>query len=156
MKEMVTIEGYYQSISDFRAFPDQLLFTNKNGVIRWRNSRVLEDEEKRYDVLDSIDSVTLEPYYYRNPKIRREHVMIVQNVVGGDIDRAISVAYNWLKDNTNTLADTPILDNVNSISHIIYSVETGFSEEKVPRKTKESVSLIRYLDGKYGALLFFA
>lgn len=81
--------------------------------------------------------------------------MIVQNVVEGSLERAITVSYRWLKDNTNYLADAEILDNVNDISHNIFSVGDGFAETKVARKTKESISVIKYANGSYGALLFF-
>lgn len=168
MKDSQAIEGYYQNLSDFRSSVDQLVFTSKNAVMRWRNSRILEEGKTRSEVMDVEDQDTLEPYYYRNPKIKREHLMIVQNVIDfsekstkGDSDlelsrdRAISVAYRWLKDNTNAMADAPILDNVANISYVIYSREQGFNETRVQRKTKEYVSLIKYANGRYGALLFF-
>jgi hypothetical protein len=157
LKDAVTIDGYYQTLSDFRA-PDtqtQLLFASKNAVMMWRNSKILEEGKVRTEVLDTEDPDTLEPYYYRNPKIRREHLMIVQNVIEGDMSRAISVAYKWLRDNTNALADCEVLANVSEISYIVYSKSNGFVEKRYPQTTKESVSLIEYEDGKFGALLFF-
>lgn len=162
MKDLTSIDGYYKSLSDFRASSDQLIFTSRNGLMRWRNSRVLEEGRTRTEVLENEDPDTLEPYYYRNPKIRREHLMIVQNVIDGDRDRAISVGYRWLRDNTNALADAEILENVNDISYVVYTKEESFTEERVKRKTDHFVSLIKYGDeegskgnGKYGALLFF-
>jgi len=151
MKDATTMDGFYQTISDFRTTDNQLVFVNKNGLLRWRHehSRI----EHNTKVTNITNETLSEPYFYRNPKIRKDQLMIVQNVVDGNMDNAISVSYKWLKDHINIGYRPSVPNNVNDISYVVYS-DMG-EIEKVKRVTKESVSLLRYENDSYAALLFF-
>jgi hypothetical protein len=122
--------------------------------MRWRNSKIL-GEDKFKNRVSEENPDTLEPYYYRHPQIKKESLMIVQNVVDGELERAISASYVWLKNGKNPLANCKIVENINDISYTIFSVSDGYQKTHVENKTKEPVSIIKYENGKYGALLFF-
>lgn len=151
LKNTTAIENYYQTISDFRSSPSQLIFLNKNGLLRWRNESFRAETSTK--VSNSTNSDTGEPYFYRNPKIRREHLMIVQNVADGAFENALAVGYKWIKDKVNIGYRPEIPNNVDEMSYTIYT-EIGESEKK-KRGTTEFVSLLRYEDDTYAALLFF-
>jgi len=153
MKDQRIVDHYYLTVSDFRHIPNQLVFMSKNGLIRWRNEKVLGRDTETI-VSTTLEPNTLEPYFYRNPKIRSEHLMIVQNVEGGAIQKAISVGYKWIKDRVNIGSTPDIPANIDDISYTLFSETTNLGTTK--RKTSEVVSVIRYGDKDvYGALLFF-
>lgn len=151
MKDTTTIENFYQTISDFRQSENQLVFTGKNGLIRWRNEH--SRMEAGAKVSHIANSVTHEPYFYRNPRIRKDQLMLVQNVTDGTLENALSVGYKWIKDRINSGYRPSVPNDVDTISYVVYT-ETGESD-KIKRGTKEFVSVIKYDDDTFGALLFF-
>lgn len=79
--------------------------------------------------------------------------MIVQNVADGAFDNALAVGYKWIKDKVNIGYRPEIPNNVDEMSYTIYT-EIGENEKK-KRRTTEYVSILRYEDDTYAALLFF-
>lgn len=154
MKERTTIDGFYQSASDFRSHSDQIIFSSRDGLMKWRNSKILGEDKFRNRVSEENQD-TLEPYYYRHPQIKKESLMIVQNVVDGKLERAVSASYMWLKDGKNPLSNCEVVENINDVSYTVFSVEDDYKKTYDQRKTKEPVSIIKYKNGKYGALLLF-
>lgn len=152
MKDTSTIENFYQTIADFRSSENQLVFTNKNGLMRWRHEHSRMEHNTR--VAHFANSGAVEPFFYRNPKIRKDQIMIVQNVVDGTLNNALAAGWKWLKDRSNRTGYRPVVpDNIDEVSYVIYG-DTG-ELEKVKRETKETVSVLRYDDDTYAALLFF-
>jgi len=150
MANASTIENYYQTISDFRTSENQLVFLNKTGLQRWRNESARMEHSTK--VSNSVNSDTMEPYFYRNPEIRREHLMIVQNVADGAMENALAVGYKWIKDRVNIGYRPLVPNNVEDFSYVVYT-ENG-EVERIKHKTTETVSLLKQ-DDVYSALLFF-
>ena len=146
-----TIENYYQTISDFRNVQDQLIFINRSGLKRWKQ----EYSKKLYKgpVVSAfpIDNIK-DPYYYKNPKIRKDHLMIVQNVSSSTFEQALSVAYKWNTVRINTGWNSPVSNIIDDISYVIYTEMGETSKEK--KKTNHS-HIFQYENGDYAALLFF-
>jgi hypothetical protein len=151
MATATTLDNWYLSITDFRPAARQIIFSNKNGLMRWRNMKVTGAEN--HTVAQDTDATTLEPYFYRNPNIRKEHLMIIQNVVDGSLEKAIATSHKWLKDRVNIGANPEEADH--SISYAVYTRDGATAVEKVVRDTKEMASVIKYSDESYGAILFF-
>lgn len=151
MKDAVNLDKWYLSITDFRSASHQIIFSSKNGLMRWRNTKVLDAEN--HTVSQDTDSTTLEPYFYRNPNIRKEHLMIIQNVVDGDLEKAVATSHKWLKDRVNIGANPAESDT--AISYTVYTRDGVSAVEKIVRDTKEMASVIKYPNGDFGAILFF-
>lgn len=152
MTNAKTIENYYQTISDFRfQGPEQLIFVNRTGLKRWKYEMVAKNKNRRVVSAFPIDN-SKDPYYYKNIKIRRDSLMIVQNVNGGTLERAISVAYKWNTFRRNHGWDTAVSDIIDDISYVIY-VETGEIERQ--KKKTNFTHIFQYENGEYAALLFF-
>lgn len=151
MKDTTTIENFYQTISDFRSTENQLVFMNKNGLMRWRNEHARMENNTK--IAGATNASASEPYFYRNPKIRKDQIMIVQNVIDGNKENAIAVGWKWLKDRINIGYRPSVPNNVEDVSYTVYT-DTG-EVDKVKKITKETISLLRYDDDTYAALLFF-
>jgi hypothetical protein len=144
------IENYYQIISDFRNIHDQLIFVNKNGLKRWK-----ADMTKSFKG-SIISSFPLEdakdPYYYKNLKIRRDNLMIVQNVAGGTLQEAISVSYKWNTSRINSGFNIPVSNIIDNISYVLYTEMGEIAREK---KKTNFTNVFQYENGSHAALLFF-
>jgi len=92
--DMATIPDYYETIDDFRHIPNQLVFGDKSSLKRWKKEK--EMVQRNPHVLPKPDPKTQEPYFYRSPRIRRNDLMIVQNVEGGDLATAKYVCIEWI------------------------------------------------------------
>lgn len=152
--ERKMIEEYYTSVSDFRQSCSQFIFTNRAGVIRWKQ------ETMRTQYANTISSNLLyglhEPYFYRNdnlPGVLKNRISIVQNVKDGDINRAVMVSDRWITDRVNIGYDPVIDPKASEISYILYKEDGSFSKNK--RKSDKEVSLIEHSNGAVAALLFF-
>lgn len=151
IKDEKTIENYYLTISDFRNIPEQLIFVNKNGLKRWKREAFKKKEHGPVISAYPIQA-TKDPYYYKNPKIKTDKLMIVQNVKSGGLEQALTVSYKWTVDRINTGHDAPISNIVDNISYVVYTEMGELNREK--RKTNFS-SIFLYEDGTYAALMFF-
>jgi len=161
-----SIENYYQTISDFRKKPDQLIFTNKSGVLRWKQEAIADSGAGGTTRPGGAGAVSLaplpksiDPYYYRNAKIRKDALVLVQNVSGGSLESALSVANEWRKARISTGSvynigyNPPTLED-EGVSYVIYT-EMGEHSREV-KKTQHSLNVLWYEDGTHAALLFFA
>lgn len=149
MRNLTTIPDYYQSISDFRPAPNQLIFTSANGVIRWK--REMKRNKTANTISDNLMAESTEPYFYRAPKIEKGLLMVVQNVQDGLLENAAYVSYKWLKDRVN-IGFAAENQGTKEISYSIYTKAGKFKDHK--KGTKEFAPVILYEDGTYGALLF--
>ncbi len=151
MKDKITMENYYHTVSDFRNVGDQLIFVNKNGLLRWKaESFTLRSD---YKVSGYPLETTREPYYYRNPAIRKEFLMIVQNVEGGEWERALMVALKWRQNRINIGYHASSTHEINDLSWIIYT-EMGQLDQQVT-KGQNPLHVLQYENGQYAAILFF-
>ena len=150
LKNEHSLDVFYQSISDFRPAPNQLVFLSRDAVHRWKREVARSVEAMRMQ--DNLDSETAEPYYYRNIRFEQNAPCIVQNVRDGELQRAVVVSTNWLNDRVNTGYRTGIPDDIDELSYTIYYT-TG--ETETHKKTNDVVApIVAYDDGTFGALLF--
>lgn len=145
------MDDYYQSISDFRTAPNQLIFTSENGIFRWKRDTA-RSESNRIVSQNLLSSAT-EPYFYKTHKIKNGLLHIIQNVRGGDLKNATAVAYKWIKDRVNVGYSDPDKKALpENISYVWYTNNGKGGKEK--RGTKEYAPVMFYEDGTYGAILF--
>lgn len=159
-----SIDKYYQIISDFRAADGQLVFLNKNGLIRWRNETVKKMSGGAM-VSPSPLKDTKDPYYYRNPNIRNNKLMIVQNVKGGKLDRALAVSQKWKESGINIgyeLSSRRFVDPEPSsinIDELTYHIYGELGEIELKKGTGKTLFIFKYTaEGEkeeYAAILFF-
>lgn len=95
--ENKTIPDYYKTISDFSASEHQLVFTNIEGLMRWRKNVKRKGTTKNQTVATEIDSTTPNPYFY----FWGDQLVVLQNVKDGDKKLADFVASYWTKYRRN-------------------------------------------------------
>lgn len=95
--ENKTIPDYYKTISDFSASEHQLVFTNIEGLMRWRKNVKSTKSTKNQIVATEIDPATPNPYFY----FWGDQLVVLQNVKDGDKKLADFVASYWTKHRRN-------------------------------------------------------
>jgi len=145
------MDDYYQSISDFRSAPNQLIFTSENGIFRWKRDMIRSESNRT--VSQNLLPDATEPYFYKTHKIKNGLLHIIQNVRGGNLKNATAVGYKWIKDRVNTgYAEPDKRALPENISYILYTNNGQVDKKK--EGTKEYAPIIFYEDGTYGAILF--
>ncbi len=155
LADAATTDVYYRSVIDFRPAPNQLVFMGKASLMRWK--REAEKNKNALAVSQILQKRQTGPYFYRNPKIRRNQLVIIQNVDGGSLEKAAAVADKWAKDRVNVgYAAENLADDV--FGEIKKNKITTFTEDgeisKGSASAAEQRSVILYDDGSYAALLF--
>lgn len=149
------IDDYYQSIYDFRTSNSQLVFINKESLMRWKLETL--SQTSRNVVGKKLLPEAIEPYYYRNTNLRRNRLAIIQNVRGGDLKDALEVSKGWINDQLNMGYSVNSSIDPATAHYVEYS-EDALNEPPVThgnRKGNELLgSVIKYSNGTYGALLF--
>lgn len=147
MKNKKSLEGMYQNISDFRTRDEEIIFSNVANIVRWKFD--FDRNQRNNSVMYRFLPEFKEPYFYRNIKIKKGKLVIIQNVEKGELDTAIAVSEKWKKDRVN-IGYSPEKPDTDT-SYNIYT-ETGLSNT-VRRKKDGVVDIVEYENGQYGALL---
>ncbi len=150
LKDERSLDVFYQSIADFRPAPNQLVFMSKEAVARWKRETLRTAEANL--IKDELNSSAVEPYYYRNPRFQNNAIVIIQNVMDGSLERAITVATAWIDERSNIGYRAAIPDEIDKLSYALYYTDGKVEEVKSEGETIAPV--IVYDNDTYGALLF--
>lgn len=92
-RNRVTIDNYYQDISDFDQYQFQVILQGEDSVDKW----IVEQRDK-YLLYDFIQERKLVPYFFRNEFIGDE-IYLAQNV--DNLARAYNIARTWNTEHYN-------------------------------------------------------
>ena len=170
------IPEYYQTVSDFRSAPNQLVFDTKQSLLVWLATT---RRRNRGAISEVFLPNEIEPYYYRSPAIEGGKIALVQNVLpdsdasdgvkGEALRRAETVAYEWLYGSPVVGEDLLVRGRAEGgrnpgyrprinpksegLGYTLYDSVTGTT--KIRGKGEPVASLVKYGEGAYGAILFF-
>lgn len=149
MRNKKTIETYYQGIVDFRQNEEEIVFTSRLGLLKWKMSLQYKDS---YDsIFPRIIPFVKEPYYFRNFKIKNNRIMIVQNVEENHKQRALSVSHIWNKERINMGYSCPT--SKERIPYTIFNSD-GLKKRYEGDSGIEEAFIYEHTEENYSALLF--
>lgn len=151
----------YSELSDFNMSDDQVLFLDRESLVKWKRSTTKNLEMKvNYDLY----SLNKEPYYYRNINVLDGTLCIIQNTMKRDFNSALIISKSWENVRIN-IGYNPIEleENIdtNSIMFEVYTKNglTHSSDKFVPQfknefdKSNIILKIFGYDDGSFAALL---
>ncbi len=142
-KNRKLIKGHYQFISDFKSFPEQLIFIEMDDLIYWLEKETSEVSENEItNVLDSDREIA---YFFKDYRINNGKLNIVQNVLDGDLKRALYVAKEWKDNKINIGYLAPNIKT--TIKYNVHTLEKSGSKDS-------DINVLQYDNGNYAALLF--
>lgn len=146
-KNQTIIDNHYETLSDFRNSHETLVFSGIDSLMTWRDNLERVSSKVSTFLYPEVE----DPYYYRNPHIHHNDLMIIQNTRGGSIDEALNVADKWLTDRINIGYNPENTYNGNK-NYYVYGENGQLSREKKNKKA-DHISVIKYDDGTYSAIL---
>lgn len=142
-REERLLRDFYKSPRDFRKVEGELVFNSRETILDW-----LDRKERRKGVKlhYTLDRAKKEPYHYINYNWGNR-VVIIQNVILGDKERAIAVSKRWKDKNVNDGYEGEPLEE-EEVEFSVYNDDGLIEGEE-----EEKVSIVHYGDEFYGAIL---
>jgi len=152
------IENFYSNENDFNSYTNSKIFINEEDFNNWINS--INSDFKIYYKIDVSMKNNLNPFLFKDDD---DSIYIIQNVINGNIDKALQTAYIWFKYNKNIGPDPP--GDQNHHVHMIYGISAKSTLEAIEDNTNKNRSYLKILsyqtyeekiakkESKYAALL---
>lgn len=167
--------NYYRDVSDFKKGRDTTVIIGSDELVNWINYKLDNSNYNNIGIHYYIDmsyAIKMRPYIYISSEEDRSNmplsfIYIIQNVKGGNKNRAINVALKWYTDSKNIgynsslykselNKDTVTMREIHIPKHIIYSLSPGSTPiltEDNSKKSERYIELLNYGGGVYAAML---
>ena len=145
------IKRKYLTEQDFISYSGVALFFSEKEMKIW-----LDNLRRNYEISSTItvnNAVNSDPYIYMAPD---KHIYLVQNVMEGDIQRALNVGYYWDKYKVNPGFRSPEYDEEENLKYVIYSISPGNTIIPYENRAGDSldyISILRYNDFSFACML---
>ena len=138
------IAGYYQLESDFATVPFSKIFITEKELNAWVASlKSSQNYSQYYNIHDTVEvtmAFSSDPYLYRDTDGK---IYIIQNVLGGNKQKALAIATQWARTKINIGFDSqPLLDFV---PHMIYGVSQSANLIPIYDNTKEAPRFVKLI-----------
>lgn len=136
---------------DFKDISGVALFLSETDLKSWLSS--LGKYPKIFRKIDSSFAMRAEPFIYLAPD---EHIYLVQNIVNGDISRAINASYYWDQYKVNPGFRSPEYDEIETPKYVVYGISPANSIVPVENHAGDSLSfysILQYNNVSHAAML---
>lgn len=99
------ISGYYSSINDYREQPHVLIFLDSPSFQAYLRRRSRKDMYEIGTRITTAMTNSQEPFFHRTEGGK---IYLIQNVLDGNLDRALTVADTWIREGRNLGFHAPI------------------------------------------------
>ena len=146
-----TINRENLSEQDFISYSGVALFLKEIDLKTW-----LKSLNKIPEILSSISIVNgmkSEPYMYIAPD---KHIYLVQNVLEGNLNRALNVSHYWEKYKVNPGFRSPEYDEIEEPKYVIYTISqanTIIPSENHAGESLDFFSILKYNSFSHAAML---
>lgn len=141
--EKTYLDNYYTYAADFVQRNDQLLFIGRLSIDNWINTQ-------NYGISNQVHSqphVYLDtPYFFSHWALNGGKPVIIQNVKGGELQRALAVAVTYAKEKYNPGFN---VKRIKPIDHSSFYLENGV----LIRDGSSPIKVWKYADNYYGAII---
>lgn len=140
---------------DFDMMKRVAIFTNEKDMETWISNlgKLSFENIVMKNKLNSSDSILSEPYMYSAPDGK---IYLIQNVVNGELSRAINVSYNWFYNKFNPGHESPIYQNDNYPIHVIYNISPSMTPMVYINNAGDALQylqILMYNEGQYASML---
>ena len=138
------LENYYTYADDFIKRNDQLVFIGDLGISNWV-------ESQQFGISNQVHTIAhpenTEPYFFSHWAINGGKPVLFQNVVDGNLGRAVAVVKKFKKDGINSGYSTEPVNVDNDIT--VYYFEKGI----LKKNGTSDIRLWKFAPNFYAALL---
>ena len=155
-KVPTVIKRIYLSQSDFIQYSGVSLFLSERDLRTWLSTLYKFNYEniKIDKVLEISRALQTDPYLYQAPD---KHIYYIQNVVSGDLGRALNIGIYWEDNRINPGYNADAFNGDRSeIPYVIYDISAAkhpVISENSAGDSLNFISILRYSDNNYAAML---
>jgi len=145
------IRRKYLTETDFINHEGVALFFSEKELKTW-----VENLKRHYEIYNKINlskATNFDPYIYLAPD---GHIYLIQNVIEGDLQRALNVSYYWDKYHVNPGFRSPEYDENDVLKYVIYSISPANTLVPYENRAGDSLSylsILRYNDFSYASMM---
>jgi hypothetical protein len=152
------LEGYYLYESDFKPQERTIILIGEQNLETWLLS-LARSGYQGITILKQLDIAFMdrvEPYLYLSEV---GVVYLIQNVEGGNLDRALGVSLNWYFETSNLGYTASPVEDTSTLPYRVYEISPSsalrLTKEYVDPNTppEEVLEVLEYSEGNYAALL---
>jgi hypothetical protein len=128
-----------------------LIFMDTHSILKWKmdGARSVANTS----IFAQPKPWAKEPYYYRNLRIKKGRLAIIQNSENRDFPSALAISKKWITSSVNP-GYTPDLNLIKIDSAPLFRVYTEKGKTHESKKGKNIITIFGYDDGSYAGLLF--
>ena len=139
-----TLTGYYEKESDFNSIPNSKIFLSTSDLSAWRSTLVSSQNYSQFfsirTRIERAMNSMMNPYLYQSPE---GEIFLVQNVIGGDLSKAMAVAVTWRSNRVNIGSDPePVLDLDN---YMLYGLTPSAQIEPIEDHTNKQPDFVKLI-----------
>lgn len=158
------IDKFYETEEDFRHTGNSKIFTSRQDLDSWLKSlKTSQNYSKYFGVRTKIDvtmGTVYDPYIYQDTDNK---IYIIQNVIGGSIEKAFTVSTTWRDLQYNIGSDPAQNDPVSP--YLIYAISpasTIIPVQYVGKEQNDDIKLLYYgnqddhangVEGRYASMM---
>lgn len=175
LNSLRSLHDYYISGREFESNPEEVVLDSIDEFNYWSSINVPSSSLQQRKIQNLKENVQTHlrsnAYTYQEPYIfqksgsgtigtsldtRQDKFYLIQNVTGGELRRAIQVAYTWYTEKINTGFSTQKYENDVFPVYIIYRISQGLSimiENNQSRGHERYLEILNYGNNFYAAML---
>jgi hypothetical protein len=138
------IQNYYETEYDFLPIPNSAVFLSEKDLTAWLASVKSTQTYTRYfNIRIKIDlslAFNTDPILYQNDDAK---IYLIQNVIGGNKSKALTVAKNWLDHKVNMGSDPLPLGYVPA--HLVYGISPSSTLQPIEDHTNGEEIFLKVL-----------
>ena len=135
----IAIENYYQDITDFDHYGNQVILQGKDSVEKW-----IQEQKLKYVLHDSVQVGNLLPYFFRNSMID-SNIYLAQNT--DTIQKVFHIVQLWNNNTGYNPGENPQIDEKLYPSYTLYKYinKTNITSKHIPgTTTKLDIKVLGY------------
>ena len=150
-KVPISINRKHLTEEDFISYSGVALFLNEYDMKTW-----LKSLDKVPEILNKLDlslATKTDPYMHLDPE---GHIYLVQNVMGGNIEKALNICHYWNKYKVNPGFESHDYDELEVPKYVVYEISPANEIVLVENNagdTTEFFSVLRYNKFSHAAML---
>lgn len=146
----LVIRGYYSSENDFKEGKETIVLIGETKKNIWVKERTETFNNRIYTEIDESFSKNRLPYIYEEGG----KYFIIQNVLNGDLARAIQVANYWKYDQYNSGYFTTLPSDISKIDHNVFIISvTKKIQAAIVSVNPNAHKILKYGNNNFAAIL---
>lgn len=143
------LSNYYMTEKDFQAQDKVLIFLNESDFKGWEETLGRNEHNILRFILSPNYKNEIDPYFYKSSE---DKLYLIQNVLEGNLNRALAVAHSWRDKKVNPGYSSPMLKEL--VPYKIYGISNANTMALIESSPEpQAYEILNYGSNYYAAIL---